>query len=484
MTAISICAATLAAGAPLVLADLAHPDLPTLRAAGLMVLVRSGDVLHPPGPVPALLRPLPPGVPLLAVVGDASLGVGLAVPVVGDAAALLPVLVTALAEGQRGATALRALGEPMTPVPGTALASAMVEGATPRLIAIGGEAPHLLLEVPAGGSADVALPGLAWPAAAGVLCDLACRGGPAENLRAALTMAAADGEVHRGAAIGADAGGRVRLLAAPGSFPGGTLGLWLEHGGAAPLTVEVVRLCLFGAPAAPATRAAPPAVEPAPRGVRSVVLPAAPPPESLRTSGVSVVLPQPSAPHGAPPEFRSTAPQPPLPVSAPPAPPPQGSSAGPRSGTAFQDLKLHQHLVNGDGSYRHLDVTLTGLVAAAGLWRQVRTKLFDRRGVLGLEFREMAGWPQMFDSWPGSARDNYGPFWRLESDATPETLAQLATAHDRALIAALAECLPALALRGALAADLPAPEQTGWTDRARKLATTISGAAGTLLPGG
>jgi hypothetical protein len=141
---------------------------------------------------------------------------------------------------------------------------------------------------------------------------------------------------------------------------------------------------------------------------------------------------------------------------------------------SFQDLKLQQHLVNTEGTYRHLDLTVTGLVAAAGLWRQVRLKLFERRGTVGLEFREMKGWPQMFDMWPGARRDDYGPFWRVESEAPAEALRQLATPHDRALILAVMDVLPALARRGALAANLAAAEQDAWTDRARSLATAVS----------
>jgi hypothetical protein len=473
MTGLWICAATLAADAPLVLADPAHPEGATLRAAGLVLLVRSGDVLHPPGPLPDRLAPLPEDAPLLAVLGDAGLAnglaAGLAVPVVADAGALLPLLVAAARAGRRGAVALRALGQALTPLPDSALAAAVVEGARPRLIALGTDTPSLLLEVPPRGTVRLSLPGFTWPAMAGALCDLACRGGSAPGLTAALTVAGPDGPVAEGAPAGPDASGRIRLLLQPGSLAGGRLGLWLHQAGSVPVTVEIARVAMFGATAATA--------EAAPRGTRKVVLPTAPPLPGLRAPGLAIAVPA----AGAAIAFRSSAPQPPLAVAAPPAPPAPRSTSG-RGGTAFQDLKLHQHLVNGDGSYRHLDMTLTGLVAAAGLWRQVRTKLFERRGVLGLEFREMAGWPQMFDQWPGSARDDYGPFWRIETAATAATLAELATPHDRALVAALAEMLPALARRGAAAEGLPPPEEAAWVDRAGRLAAAITG-AGSAPPG-
>jgi hypothetical protein len=149
----------------------------------------------------------------------------------------------------------------------------------------------------------------------------------------------------------------------------------------------------------------------------------------------------------------------------------------------FQELKVQQHLVNADGSYRHLDVLLMGLVAPAGLWRQVRLKLFDRRGVVGLEFREARGWPQMFDAWPGRQIDQYGPFWRLESEATAEHLAAVQTSHDRALIAALMEILPGLAGRAAAAAGLDPAEATAWSGRAKALEKAVAEARGKVAAG-
>ncbi|MBX9595343.1 MAG: hypothetical protein K2X46_13315, partial [Roseomonas sp.] len=121
-----------------------------------------------------------------------------------------------------------------------------------------------------------------------------------------------------------------------------------------------------------------------------------------------------------------------------------------------------------------LDLAITGLVAPAGLWRQVRTKLFDRRGTVGLEFRSMKGWPQMFDRWPGAQVDNFGPLWRLEHAAPAEALSQLATPHDRALVAAVLEVLPALATRAASTASLPTEEQDAWTERAQRLAAAVA----------
>jgi hypothetical protein len=153
------------------------------------------------------------------------------------------------------------------------------------------------------------------------------------------------------------------------------------------------------------------------------------------------------------------------------APPPVLSTPA-----AYDELKLHQHLVNAEGSYRHLEVGLTSLVAGGGLWRQVRLKLFERRGTVGLEFREMKGWPAMFDVWPGRGSDQYGAFWRLETEDTEAALRALATAHDRALVAALTDLLPRIAGRGAEAAALPRPEIEAWMARATRLAAAVGAA--------
>ncbi|WP_270939157.1 hypothetical protein, partial [Falsiroseomonas oryzae] len=165
--------------------------------------------------------------------------------------------------------------------------------------------------------------------------------------------------------------------------------------------------------------------------------------------------------------------------AAPAAPAPASAPAAPPGATGFQEIRLNQHLVNADGSYRHLDIGVSGLVSGGGLWRQIRLKMFDRRGTVGLEFREMAGWPQMFDSWPAGRSDSYGPFWRLENDGAEEALAALVTPHDRALVAALLEVLPELASRAAGSAGLASAEAEAWTARARRLVAAVATARGT-----
>jgi hypothetical protein len=86
----------------------------------------------------------------------------------------------------------------------------------------------------------------------------------------------------------------------------------------------------------------------------------------------------------------------------------------------------------------------------------------------------MRDWPQMFDAWPGTQRDAYGPFWRLETAGTAATLAALSTPHDRTFLAALLEVLPELATRGATAAALPAEEVAAWAARARGVVQAVA----------
>ncbi|NKC31380.1 hypothetical protein HEQ75_10965 [Roseomonas sp. BU-1] len=183
--------------------------------------------------------------------------------------------------------------------------------------------------------------------------------------------------------------------------------------------------------------------------------------------------PMPVAEAGAPPLPPAPAPAPMM-LSAPAATlGPEAAPGGITGSADFRDLKLYQHTANADGSYRHLDMGLTGLVAAAGVWKEVRLKLFDRRGTVGLEFRRIRGWPAMFETWPEGGTDQFGPFWRLETQATAAAMAKLPGLGDRAMLAALLEVLPTLARRAARLAALPAEEQEAWAERGRAMAAAV-----------
>lgn len=364
-------------------------------------------------------------------------------------------------------------------LPAALLAAAVVEGATAELVAAGEQEPTLLLDLPAGGEATIRLPATPVGPADLLRARISLRGRPARPLPASFTVVTGPETSVATGWRSTDAGGylAVNLPLPPG--PMAELTAVLRNPNATAVVVEVTGLALQ-AGAAGERRAAPPVTEGmalgGPRALVAMPVAAAPPPlppvlqagPGLEVVGWRQAPPAPrpavAAPGGGAP--------PPVPAAAPAAPAPAAVSLP--SGTAFQDFKVSQHLVNKDGSYRHLDVTMTGLVAGGGLWRQVRLKLFDRRGTIGLEFREMAGWPQMFDTWPGAQRDNYGPFWRLETDTVEEGLDRLSSAHDRALIAALLEVLPDLASRAAAASGLGAEDASAWAGRARDLAAAVA----------
>jgi hypothetical protein len=212
--------------------------------------------------------------------------------------------------------------------------------------------------------------------------------GPADLLRLRLAAApgvlaemvveVGDGPVSASVASGwrdADPAGAIGLDLPLPAGPMASVTLRLRNTGAARATVEVASLALASA-AAGAPREAPPAAlaRLPPRG--GVVLP-----DSAAIPAAT------QAPwHNAPPAPRLAAADPGGAVPAAPVP-----ASAPRSAAGFQDVRLHQHLVNAEGTYRHLDVSVTGLVAGGGLWRQVRLKLFERRGTTGLEFREANG---------------------------------------------------------------------------------------------
>jgi hypothetical protein len=232
--------------------------------------------------------------------------------------------------------------------------------------------------------------------------------------------------------------------------PMAELRITLRNSGEVPASVEIAELALLAGAAGEARR--PPAAE-----------------DAVRRPRVAA-----SVPGAAEAVWRSAPPAPRLAAALPGG----GAIAPLARATAYENLVVNQHLANPDGSYHHLDLRVSGLVSGGGLWRQLRLKLFDRRGVVGLEFREMKGWPPMFDVWPSNRRDKYGPFWRLETEKTGDSLAGLATPHDRALIAALIEVLPELAARGARLAGLTGTEAEAWPARARKLEAAVALARG------
>jgi hypothetical protein len=271
------------------------------------------------------------------------------------------------------------------------LAAATAEGAELRLVAVGEEPARLMFGIPPGSEAVVRLPALPAAPLDLLRSRFALRAGEAREMALALQVETPAGAVESGWR-GPDAMGFLSLdLPLPGMAA--RLRLDLRNRGAVPAVIEVARLALMAGAAGevlPAPAARPSAGPVAARG--AVALPGA------------VAAPQ---------AVIAAA----LPLAAPS---PAGTVLAPAGLATWQDVRLQQHMVSPDGGYRHMDLTLMGLVADAGLWRQLRTKLFDRRGVIGLEFREAKGWPQMFDVWPVGGTDGFGHSGGWRATARPK----------------------------------------------------------------
>jgi hypothetical protein len=382
------------------------------------------------------------------------------------------------------------------PVPGVAMPlspqamqAASLSGAIRRMVAAGSEAPRIMLEIEPGATATLQPAGLSPGAADLALAELICRLGDPSSVRASLQAGPEGGAARDSGWRLADPHGALRIsLPLPADLGGAlSLALVLRNTGTAPVAVEVSTLALMagaaGVPRRPPTGPGVPAFGAAPQPMRlAVPLPGEVPPAPVEAAPLAVGLPGPAPrPAAAPPPLlggEAGAPlPPPAPAAAMPMAPPAAAPvvAGEMApgGADFQDIKLHQHTTNADGSYRHIDLSLTGLVAPAGVWREARLKLFERRGTVGLEFRRIKGWPAMFETWPQGGSDQYGPFWRVETQGTAEAMSKLASTQDRAMLAALMELLPGLARHGARAAGLPPEEQDHWAERGRIMSAAV-----------
>lgn len=394
------------------------------------------------------------------------------------------------------------------PVPEQVWQAAQVTGAKSIQVAAGQETARLMLEIPPGTTAQLALPALPPGATDLAITELSCRLGEAAGLQVLLQAGAEEKAPRESGWRLPDATGALRItMPLPAGLGGAVrLGLSLRNRGTAPLTVEVMLLALMaggaGAPRHLPRQRDLPNASPAPQPARlAVPLPvplaapqavAPPPPASVEpvakapspeASLLSTLLAGPAtrAAPVPPPLTEEEASAPPAPPTPTPAPAPMTQPAPAQTyagdlapgGADFQDVKLHQYNRNADGSYQHVDLGLSGLATASGVWREARLKLFDRRGTIGLEFRRIKGWPPMFEAWPEGGSDQYGPYWRVETLLAGDAMAKLASARDRAMIAAVLELLPTLVRRGALLAKLSTEEQEAWAERGQKLASAV-----------
>jgi hypothetical protein len=246
---------------------------------------------------------------------------------------------------------------------------------------------------------------------------------------------------------------------------------------------------------APPTREQPSVAEPEP------VLPMAPPvqePGAQRPAPppatISPDRPDPVAPSGeaaprteigpeAAPELAQTPQRPasarPVRIYAP-APPPMvapvavmpsrhvSRPAGPVHIPArHEGVRLHQHLPG--ASYEHLDLTVSSLSRGPARWPNARVKLAMKDGEPRMEFRQAAGWPQVFRDWLGRASDRFGPFLRITQPELREFLASITDERDAALMQALLAVLPQAAEDAARQAGLSVTDTARWVAAAKQL---------------
>lgn len=122
-------------------------------------------------------------------------------------------------------------------------------------------------------------------------------------------------------------------------------------------------------------------------------------------------------------------------AAAAPKVPPEGFAGHDVTGRI---LRVDELLNLGEADYRHLDLSVHDLVAQGLRWPHVKFRICSDRGRSYLEFRRMAGWPDMFVTWPGHERDRYGDVFKLPADSEP--LPPCAP-DDLALFGALGRCL-------------------------------------------
>lgn len=154
--------------------------------------------------------------------------------------------------------------------------------------------------------------------------------------------------------------------------------------------------------------------------------------------------------------------------AAPPAAPP--ASHPPQAGT----IRLEEFYASPDGGYRHLDLWLEGVRGHGQDWARLRVKLALRGEGPCLEFRIRPGWPQIFDQWPGTERDEWGPFYLVGlADLAAGIPPRVRTERDRRLLATLLHLLPRAVDQ--VARELPgeAGDPGRWRTEAGRLAAAL-----------
>ncbi|MCW2274652.1 hypothetical protein GJ654_11450 [Rhodoblastus acidophilus] len=141
-----------------------------------------------------------------------------------------------------------------------------------------------------------------------------------------------------------------------------------------------------------------------------------------------------------------------------------------RDGAArFDKVRLDGIFAN--ETYRHIDVSMTALSKEGRMWPKLKFKVYEEREQIGLEFRNGPAFPTMFSTWPGTAADAYGDYFKVRgTEAFDRVVADLARENDRLLLVALKEALPALVEKLRETDQLDADNAKDWLERVERFA--------------
>ncbi|MCG7359925.1 hypothetical protein MHZ93_01485 [Roseomonas sp. ACRSG] len=124
----------------------------------------------------------------------------------------------------------------------------------------------------------------------------------------------------------------------------------------------------------------------------------------------------------------------------------------------------------GDMRQQSLDVMVQGLSSGSYRWRELRFRLnTDEKRGASIEIRQTRGWPEVFETWPGSQTDLHGPFF----DFGAGDMARLAArrmSRDGQLVTALLDLLPPLVAASVAQQPEAALRKSAWLAAAEQVA--------------
>lgn len=141
-----------------------------------------------------------------------------------------------------------------------------------------------------------------------------------------------------------------------------------------------------------------------------------------------------------------------------------------------QEVKLADRFV-GD-RFRHLDISLLSALRGADSWPRIKFKFCLTPRGRNLEFRLGTGWPVVFQDWPSSEKDGFGPVLRLRDDnELGDATRRWTQDSDRRLLRLIAALLPeAVAQATTQSAAVGSPEAEVWRTEAEAMSRNLQAA--------